>query len=128
MGDRCYFQITLHGHIEDLDTLDKVIEALKAENMDPTDDDGAYMNNGRNTGHMKAFAHAIGFEKNPVFVHDEKNYANASTLEDVLQQLNIPYAVYHGAGDSYGPGRWTFRPTPDGLPTFGKYEASLTRD
>ena len=128
MGDRCYMQITLHGHIEDLDTLDLVIEALKGQNMDPADGEGSYYGNDNvNPLFMKAFAHAIAFERNPQFVDDEHNYADISELESVLAQHNIAYAVYHGPGDEYSGANWAFVPTSDNS-AFNKFEIQLDRD
>jgi len=118
-------QITLHGHIEDLDTLDKVIEGLKGQNLDPVDGEGSYVSTVPQF--LKAFAHAIAFERNPQFVDDEHNYADISELEEVLSQHNIAYAVYHSAGDEYSGANWAFVPTSDNS-AFNKFEIPLDRD
>ena len=116
MGDRCYLQVTIHGYIDNLAVLEEVIEAIQAEGLDPASE-GIFTDN-----IVKEFAHALAFEMSPTFACDEKNYANIDELETVLKQYGIAYAVYHGSGDSYGPGRWVYEPPGS------RYQATLTHD
>ncbi|MBA8904114.1 hypothetical protein [Phyllobacterium sp. P30BS-XVII] len=97
MGDRCDLRLAVHGHIETVEQLTRIIAALDEAGMTNETAEGDY---------RLEFADAIQKGTSPVFMFDECYTDEAEPVEAVLQELELPYHVEHGAGDYYPGGQW----------------------
>lgn len=123
MGDRCYLSFTVRGHVNTVQQMNNIIEALQTQGMEAE----TYINgpNGQYTrlqGLETEFLHALVHNENPSFVDEECNYANIEGLEQVMQTMGIAYAVSHGEGSEYSAGVWSW------CREFGKCEAMQGHD
>jgi len=101
MGDRAYLSITIHGHVDTVERLNTILEAMDSEGLMPANDLGepmAWMLQAAETGTA------------PVFHDHECNYAEINTAEDMLQEIGQPYRVSHEEGGGYGAACWSYDP------------------
>lgn len=118
MGDRCYLSFTVRGHVNTVQQMTNIIEALQTQGMEAE----TYVNgpNGQYTridGLEEEFLNAILHNENPCFVDEECNYANIEGLEQVMQTMGIAYNVSHGSGSEYPAGVFSW------CREFGRHEA-----
>lgn len=100
MGDRCYVQVTLHGHVKSVAVLDKIEKAMSEEQFQPV----------LCHSFTQCVTEAVTWGNNPSFYADEVNYCDIDELETVLQMLKIAYRVDQRQGDSYGAQCWSWTP------------------
>jgi len=113
MGDRCYLNFYVRGHIATMEQLEKIIDAIDAEGMvSETDYNGpngyGRYPNGNKGGLLEEFVQSIIQNVTPGFVEEECNYANIEGLEAVMQELDVAYHVNHGSGSEYPAGCWSW--------------------
>jgi hypothetical protein len=127
VGDRTYLKLTIHGHIPSLDAYNEIIAALAEENLESC----------MGGSHGSEFLRAILDQDNPVFEHQECNYADISSVEAVLQMHKVAYYIAHGDGAEYGAQCKSWTPEGDmyeedtdssGDPTIGLSELIRARD
>jgi hypothetical protein len=109
MGDRCWLQITLHGHVASRKSLVRIAKGIIADGLTTElfDDhrDGVTVHTV-----IARIAEAWGSNTNPVFYSDEVNYANIDDLENLLTVEQVAWSVDHAAGGEYPAGSRSWSP------------------
>jgi hypothetical protein len=103
MGDRCRLTTSIHGHIETVEQLGKIIEALELECLTPESGPD-------HEDYYKQFLLAIEQNEAASFTDEQCNYAEIDAAEKALQALGMPYFVSHDEGGDYGAGCWSWSP------------------
>ncbi len=101
MGDRCDLRLAIHGHIETVDHLNRIIAALTEADMSNETIQG---------DHALEFAAAIRRQTAPVFMFDECYPEEVQPVEAVLQELGIAYYAAHSSGCEYPGSNWIWTP------------------
>jgi len=102
MSDDTYLEIHLFGPIETVETLEKIIFSLNDHNLYPegmSHEDNFKMRDAEYI--KKGFRNAVAHNCNPYFTNPECYYGNIDGLEELLQELKIPYHFTYFEGSEY---------------------------
>jgi hypothetical protein len=99
MGDRCSVTLTLNGHLETGDQVEKLFKVLATYDYHPRYGE-------------RPVAQQMADQDYPIEVYcDEVNYGNTEDLEGELEDIEgLAWSLDKGAGGGYGPSSSSYSP------------------